>query len=233
MPSRTGFHDGEVAMHQILKVQHGGNPTAPGLPVPYAMRVMQSPLVAVGTLDKDGQPWTTIWGGQRGFAQPAAKGVLVLNSVVDRTFDPVFGAFWDGYTDGGMVDGGKLMSGLSIDLETRDRVKLAGKMLGGVQDDEENSAQVVMEVSESIGNCPKYLNKKDITPHGVEGAKLEASGLPLTEAAVDLVGRADLFFLSSTSEEAMDTNHRGGPPGFMRVLRNEDGVVELVYPECM
>ena len=29
----------------------------------------------------------------------------------------------------------------------------------------------------------------------------------------------------------MDTNHRGGPPGFVRCLSGEDGYTKFVYPE--
>jgi ferredoxin-NADP reductase len=47
-----------------------------------------------------------------------------------------------------------------------------------------------------------------------------------------LLHKADLFFISSSHESFdMDTNHRGGPPGFVRVLSNEPGGAVLVYPE--
>jgi hypothetical protein len=54
---------------------------------------------------------------------------------------------------------------------------------------------------------------------------------------VDLIHKTDLFFMSSTNGDSMDTNHRGGPVGFMRVASNEadkedgGGGVVLVYPE--
>jgi NAD(P)H-flavin reductase len=81
------------------------------------------------------------------------------------------------------------------------------------------------------GNCPKYLNKKHIVP-SVPQPKLVSSSLPLPEQAVNVIKKADLFFISSSNHESdMDTNHRGGPPGFVRVLSNDDQGVELVYPE--
>jgi NAD(P)H-flavin reductase len=82
-----------------------------------------------------------------------------------------------------------------------------------------------------IGNCPKYLNKKKIVPQ-VPRPKLEPAGFPLQQAAVDLVGKADLFFISSSDHKKdMDTNIRGGPPGFTRVLQNDENGLVLVYPE--
>lgn len=231
-------------MRDLLHVPPGGNPTAPGLPMPYAMRVRQSPLVALGTLDSQNRPWTTIWGGERGFAGPVAQGVLGFNSAVDMRHDPVFEALWTNTDDDGIVrpnDGqGKMMSALAIDLETRDRVKLAGVMVAGAvvkhdDDDDKESAgdvQAAMVVTESLGNCPKYLNKKDVVKHDPEEAELVSDTLPLPREALDLVYKADMIFLSSTNGETMDTNHRGGSPGFVRVVKNEGQTVELVYPEC-
>lgn len=241
MPSRLdGFHDGEAAMREMLKVPPGGNPTVPGLPMRYAMRVRQSPLVAVGTLDSDGRPWTTVWGGERGFAGPIADGVLGFNSSVDMRNDPVFEALFKNAGPDGIVrhDGGegKMMSALAIDLETRDRVKLAGVMVAGSATKKDSQGtgdvQAAMVVTESLGNCPKYLNKKEIVTHDPEDAELVSDSLPLPHEALDVVHSADMFFLTSTNGPTMDTNHRGGSPGFMRVIKNEGDMVELVYPEC-
>lgn len=232
----TDFHEGEAAMRQLLKVPPGQNPTTPGLPPHYAMRVSQSPLLAVGTLDEHLRPWTTLWGGERGFAGPVAPDVLGLSGTVDTTHDPVFEAFWRGADerDAGLVqpNGGEgvSMSALAIDLETRNRVKLAGKMIAGA-DKGAGGVQAAMHVEESLGNCPKYLNKKVVSSHE-PNPQLVSDELPLGQEAVALLGRADMFFLSSTNGRTMDTNHRGGPKGFVMVARNEEGAVELVYPEC-
>ncbi|KAJ4012967.1 hypothetical protein NW752_006237 [Fusarium irregulare] len=240
MPSATTeWHEGEVAMHEQLKVPKLENPTFPGLADRYGLRVMHSSLVALGTLDKAGRPWTTIWGGERGFARPVAEDVLALNSSVDTRYDPVFKALWDGIDEEGVLQGainrpndgeGKIMSGLAIDLETRDRVKLAGKMIAGATVGGGKSVQLAMAVTESLGNCPKYLNKKDIAPHDMK-PELVSEKLPLSKEALDIVAAADMLFLSSTNGKAMDTNHRGGSPGFIRVIKNEEDGVELIYPE--
>ncbi|KAJ2965794.1 hypothetical protein NUW58_g10819 [Xylaria curta] len=109
-------------------------------------------------------------------------------------------------------------------------------------------------VEEALGNCPKYLNKKRIVPHVptpklVLGPGSSANdGLPLPQEAVDLIAKADLFFIASKhGNGSMDVNHRGGAQGFLRVFRNRgsntntgtvdssddngDGGVVLVYPE--
>ncbi|TFB00505.1 hypothetical protein CCMA1212_007937 [Trichoderma ghanense] len=244
MPSLVStWHPGELAMHRELRTPRFENPTSSGCPAPYAIRVMHSQLVALGTLDDQGRPWTTVWGGERGFARPVAEGVLGLKSAVNKEHDPVYTAFWGSSTEkrGGGSDeegivrpeGGKMMSALSIDLETRDRVKLAGRLIAGADiRGPESEVQLAFHVEESLGNCPKYINKKAIEtvvpqPELVPGGP----GGMLPSEAVALIENADMFFLSSTNGVSMDTNHRGGTRGFIRVLKNDEDGVELVYPE--
>ncbi|KAI3527516.1 oxidoreductase FAD-binding domain-containing protein [Colletotrichum filicis] len=309
MPGRTiPFHQGELALHEQLKIpRHRANPTAAGLPPSYGNRIAAAPLLALGTLDAERRPWTTLWGGEAGnVARPIAEDVLGLRSVVDVVDDPVFKALWgverevdedhqqqqhlqEVIQPGRGPDGGKLVSGLAIDLTTRDRVKFGGRMVAGAvtvpsdgiaaAEDRSSSSssevQIAVHVEESLGNCPKYLNKKDVIPRAslVKG-RVERE-LPLSEEAVEVVRGADMLFLTSGHEEggddggchttqpqagllptlprrinlclthhidptfapgsgsgsSMDTNHRGGSRGFVRVARNDEGGVEIVYPE--
>ncbi|OBR09449.1 Oxidoreductase FAD-binding domain-containing protein [Colletotrichum higginsianum IMI 349063] len=243
MPARTiEFHAGELALHNLLNVPRQSNPTASGLPPSYGARIAASPLLALGTLDRHNRPWTTLWGGEAGgVARPIAEDVLGVRSRVDVVDDPVLSALWDvdeeaeGVKDGEVVqpglggDGGRLVAGLGIDLRTRDRVKFAGRMVAGAVNGGE--VQVAVKVEESLGNCPKYLNKKDVEARAsIEKGRVER-GLPLGEGALGVVERADMVFLTSGHEKSMDTNHRGGPRGFVRVARNDVGGVEIVYPE--
>ncbi|KKY30459.1 putative oxidoreductase fad-binding domain-containing protein [Diaporthe ampelina] len=257
---RPSWHAGELAVHKLVRVPTPENPTSAGFPARYGYRVQQSPLVALGALDDNGRPWTTIWGGVPGFARPIGHDLLMARSLVDAGHDPVVAALFGGggsgagKGDGGPIKyqmdpadfasgGGKVVSGLSIDLATRDRVKVGGRLVeGGIvmepgplggSEDGVARAEVVVLVEEGLGNCPKYLNKRDIRA-AVPEPQLVSDALPLPPEAVELLGRADLFFLSTASADSrtMDTNHRGGPPGFVRVMRNSRGDgVDLVYPE--
>ncbi|UNI18294.1 hypothetical protein JDV02_004570 [Purpureocillium takamizusanense] len=284
MPGRLEtFHAGEAHMRDAMAIPPGENPTAVGLPAPYAARVEASALLAVGTLDGAGRPWTTVWCGARGLAARVAEDVLGVSSVVDGRHDPVYAALWGEQQDqqqqleqqqeeggikekkdarGGSVSSGvvrpnggrgKMVGALAIDLDSRDRMKLAGlvvaasaERMGGHDDDADGDAvgddggdgdggavdvQAAVLITESIGNCPKYLNKKAITRRSPGAARLAGARLPLTDGALALLGRADMFFLSTTTGDTMDTNYRGGVPGFVRVVRNDEGGVTLAYPE--
>jgi NAD(P)H-flavin reductase len=160
-------------------------------------------------------------------------------------------AIYQGKDDGEVFKSegrGRLMSGLSIHLEERSRVKLAGQVIAGALTAAESATsnessgestgksgelQLVVKIDESLGNCPKYLNKKHIVAHAPQ-PKLLSNSTHLTQQAIDLVHRADLFFVASAHKhEGMDCNHRGGPPGFVRVTTPEDAAEAstIVWPE--
>ncbi|EEY21906.1 oxidoreductase FAD/NAD(P)-binding [Verticillium alfalfae VaMs.102] len=225
------WHPGELAVHRLLSVPTPhANPTSAGLPRPYAARIAAAPLLALGTLDAEGRPWTTLWGGAAGVAGAMGPGLLGVRARVDAAHDPVLRALWGGpVVDEQVVrSGDKVVSGLGIDLQTRDRVKLMGRLVAGAV--AQGEVQMAVRVEGSLGNCPKYLNGRALVARTPEVEGVE-DGFPLSARARRVVDQADLFFLSSGHGTGMDTNHRGGSKGFVRIGRNDEGAVELIYPE--
>lgn len=81
------------------------------------------------------------------------------------------------------------------------------------------------------GNCPKYLNCKTIVPAELD-PELVSESCHLPEAALALLNNADTLFISTSHHKSdMDTNIRGGPRGFVRVMTNDTSGAVLVYPE--
>ncbi|KAJ5090007.1 Riboflavin synthase-like beta-barrel [Penicillium argentinense] len=230
------WHDGEEKVHQLLRVPLPDNPTVPGLSPNGANFLRTAPLMAVGTIDSQGRPWTTLWGGKSGFAEPVGQSMIRLRTQVDNTYDPVAKMLFKDQPD--EDDGGifnetqKMISGLAIDLEQRRRWKLFGRMVAGTLTvDRPGQADVVVKIEESLGNCPKYLNKRHIVP-AESKPKLVSDSPQLTPAAIKLISRANTIFVSSRHDAInMDTNIRGGPPGFVRVESNTTKGAVLLYPE--
>ena len=257
------WHEGENLMHSLLHVPEQENPSTPGLS-PYGIHIMmRSPLCALGTLDHIGQPWTTLLGGEPAFTRPIGRSIIGIKTLVDRKYDPVVEILVGSTKDGEVSEQGRVgrvLSGLPIDLMTRSRLKISGKMVAGAlgelglgagkEEDGVGEIQLVVKIDHSLGkqlpsgisisylgltvetgNCPKYLNKKDIVV-ALPKPVLISNSLPLPEVALNLLSKADVFFISSSHHgSSMGTNYRGGPPGFVRVLVNDDSSTSLVFPE--
>ena len=160
------FHEGEESMHSLLHVPDRDNPTSPGLN-PYAKHLLHnSSLLAIGTLDAEGRPWTTLLGGDPGFARSLGQSIVGVKTLVDRKFDPVIGNLLDDRQDGEVSEeksDKRLVSALAIHLATRERVKLSGNMVAGAlghlgpssaPDEDESGAaevQLVFAIQQSIG----------------------------------------------------------------------------------
>lgn len=239
------WHEGEKKMAQMMHTPPHDNPTVPTLSPQLSNHLKIAPLISIGTLDSQGRPWTTLWGsGQKGLSQPLGGGIVGIRTPVTGKFDPVVEELVGKEPTGQVTreEGkGRMVSGLTIDLETRKRVKMYGRMVAGalgsrddeVTEHEESVAeiQLVLKIEQSLGNCPKYLNKKHIVP-GSSKPELVSESPQLPQQALDLLKKADLFFMSSAQpEQDMDTNHRGGPPGFLRLQSNDEGGAVLCWPE--
>lgn len=173
------FHPGEISLHYKLHISQNPdleNPTIPYLSPLLSRQLQISPLIALGTVDCQGWPVTTLLGrggsggsgsgsiveGEEGgeeeegepLAQPLGRnGVMGIKSQVEGLWDPVVEVLVggkDGDGDGGRGSGsgsgsgsekvvvrreeegkGRMISGLTIDLERRKRVKFFGRMVVG------------------------------------------------------------------------------------------------------
>ncbi len=121
-------------MHSLLHVPNQDNPTAPGL-TPYGGHMLLlAPLMAIGTLDNSGRPWTTLLGGEPGFSRPIGNSIIGVKTLVDKRHDPVIKLLVGGGQDGEVHEkqsNGRIFSALPINLATRSRVKIAGRMVAG------------------------------------------------------------------------------------------------------
>lgn len=144
-------------MHKLLRVPHMDNPTEPYLS-PYATNILvRSPIIALGTLDSEGRPWTTLWGGEAGFSQQVAQSIIGMKTTVNRELDPVLTTLLGDLKDGEVYQEkgvGKMVGGLAIDLESRRRVKLYGRMIAGALSSTEEGlaeVQLVVKIEQSLG----------------------------------------------------------------------------------
>lgn len=159
------WHKGEVKMHTLLHVPYQDNPTSSFLTPGAAYLAQTAPVLAIGTLDTSQRPWTSIWGGESGFARSLGSSVLGVKTPVGLEQDPVIEALLDGRAAGEVVKeeegAGRPVSGLFIDLMRRKRVKFSGRMMAGTLSRVGSDAyggevavgevQLVLKVEQSLG----------------------------------------------------------------------------------
>lgn len=164
------FNEGEIALQKKLKVLDRLNPTSLFLTPNGQFLISHAPLLGLGALDAEGRPWSTVWGGEPGFASVIDRDIVGMRAIVDRVYDPVVTALFgdSNVADGSVMrteGGNKMISGVTIDLEKRKRVKLYGKVVLGTLEDPEGNiseaspsllgkrghAQLVVKIEESLG----------------------------------------------------------------------------------
>lgn len=172
----------------------------------------QLPFVVAGTVDAGGQPWASVLARPPGFIHsPDARHLLVRAQPLAG--DPLQGTLADGAAIGL----------LGIEPHTRRRNRMNGIVRGP------NASGFVVELSQSFGNCPKYIQAREPVyvdrPAHAAGPVVHESA-QLSDAARRMIEQADTLFLATAyagdGEKAgraggVDVSHRGGKPGFVRV----------------
>jgi predicted pyridoxine 5'-phosphate oxidase superfamily flavin-nucleotide-binding protein len=173
-------------------------------------------FILAGAVDGKGDAWATILAGQPGFLQAPDPYRLSIAAARDPG-DPA---------DGGLNDG-DAVGLLGIELHTRRRNRLNGLVR------REDAAAFKVLVQQSFGNCPQYIQLRDVaftrdpaTPSHVAARELDR----LDDRARAMIAGADTFFVTSYVDDAtrgrmVDVSHRGGRPGFARI--GADGVLTI------
>src|SRR5258705_5529456 len=214
------FHAGEQKIQNLAGVRdrielRGRAVIRNDMPEQHRTFFAALPFMVVGLADQNGQPWATTLSGSPGFMNSAAENLLAVKAWLDPD-DPLHSCIRDGAPIGG----------LGIELSTRRRNRVNGRIENCIIGE-----GFSIRVQQSFGNCPKYIQARNEQP------RLGSTPVPKSRMASDLgddevsfIAGADTFFIASRSaqldqkesSEGLDVSHRGGLPGFVRVVsRNE------------
>jgi predicted pyridoxine 5'-phosphate oxidase superfamily flavin-nucleotide-binding protein len=126
---------------------------------------------------------------------------------------------------------GAPVGGLGIELSTRRRNRVNGRIENCIIGE-----GFSIRVQQSFGNCPKYIQARSERPRVRSGAAPEPRmASHLGDNEVSLIAGADTFFIASRSaqldqmesSQGLDVSHRGGRPGFVRVVSRS----EICFPD--
>lgn len=214
-------------------------------------------ILPVCTLDAQGRPWGSFLAakdGSHGFIKSPSFTSLVATQMRLHEDHPVETALREGAKFGmtQLVRGDetthqgpalKLIAGVGVMFENRRRNKFAGfinERNVGSQDDR----TIQVEVMESLGNCPKYINTRHLIPNPQHKPEMLHKSLTLPPGellpadTLSHIAQADAIFLATRYTSPVQTifkshlgiNIRGGKPGFLRIatetIANPDGEKE-------
>ena len=160
------------------------------------------PYLFVGAVDGDGRPLATVAVGAPGFITSPDPTHL-------RIADPPAP---DDPAARHLVPG-RPVGLLGLDLSNRRRNRANGTVVG------RNADGLTVRVSESFGNCPKYIQRREPTPLLRRTGRTEPLA-SLDGPARTVIAAADTLFVASRARESLggaDISHRGGRPGFVRI----------------
>jgi len=213
MTMNTPYHEGELAVQRRANesniAERNGVVIKDTIIGGALSFIRQQPMAALGSQDKKGRLWASLVFGNPGFLDPAndARSLrILLSEAVRQPADPL----WRNIAINPQV--GMLV----IELGSRRRLRINGRAVSIRAD------QVLMEIDEAYPNCPKYIQRRHVRRLASVGSFAEGDalhGTALDPERTALIRRADTFFVATAhARRGTDASHRGGNPGFIKVL---------------
>lgn len=211
------YHTGELAIQARAGVQAEAQGLRKGISTivkPAAQDFLRNQQLAIAsTIDSNEQVWASLLTGEPGFIQVVSDqlvqihATLILGEPLEKNLNdqPEFGL-------------------LAIDLATRRRLRLNG------QAEMQPDGMIQLQTQQVYFNCPKYIQMRHVETHllPTDAASQVQSTETLTPAQQNWIAQADTFFIASFHPESgADASHRGGFPGFVRVVNSH----QLVFPD--
>ena len=214
MPIPNPYHEGELRIQRLageLQQAQGSGRVIANTIIPGALQfIAQQPMAVLGSVDDDQNVWASLLFGRPGFMTvPDEKTVeFDLSQAGINPHDP----FWTN------IEQNPRVGSLLIELVTRRRLRINGEASRPSAD----RLQLHLAVAESYPNCPKYIQRRQLTIQALDGPNTNSmrhDGEALGDDQQTLIAAADTCFVASAHpQRGVDASHRGGPPGFVSVL---------------
>ncbi|MFC5909706.1 pyridoxamine 5'-phosphate oxidase family protein [Streptacidiphilus monticola] len=204
-----GYHPGELAAQRRAgetdRAAHLARSLRTEIPDVAARFLADRQLLAVGAVDEEGRVWATVLSGPAGFATaPDPRTVRV--AARPTAGDPLAPLFAEGARS--------RLGTLALEPTTRRRMRVNGRAVATAEG-------VRIRTEEVFSNCPKYIQKRQVVAASDAAVRPGPvrRGPELGVADGVRLSTADTFFLATADAEGRaDISHRGGNPGFLRVL---------------
>jgi len=214
------FHQGEQILQTKAGVREqteaiGKRIIRPYMPDQHREFYTQLPFLIVGSVDDEGRPWASILPANKGaISSPSSQSLHIRSKVIPG--DPLKCAYHRKNAAIGL---------LGIELHTRRRNRVNGFI------NPLNDGGIEFKGGQSFGNCPQYIQHrhfKYIRDADAQGGDYEKTTFAILDQYTrNFIENADSFYVASAvkatsqiSREGVDVSHRGGRPGFIKIVGN-------------
>lgn len=205
------FHDGERLVQQRFGeseiAERNGRIITNTIMEGALKFIEQQPMVVLGSVDEEQNVWASVMFGSPSFMTAVDQRSVEFDLTIaaPNWQDP----FWAN------IERNSQIGMLVIELATRRRLRINGKAT------RPSKERLYVDVAESYPNCPKFITRRHMTrnqgtPYSLEEPQIGRTLEPIQRA---FIATADMFFVASAHQNrGVDASHRGGNPGFIRVL---------------
>lgn len=184
-----------------------------GAKIPLAAQefLRRQPFTLISSIDAEGRVWVSVLTGRPGFMLATDERTVAIDSA-PLSHDPLCENLQSN-PDVGM---------LVIEFATRRRMRVNGK--GELRDN-----NVIVYTEQVYSNCPKYIQARGWEiEEAIPSPSTVRRSDTLNAGQQARIEQADTFFIGSFhSEGGADASHRGGNPGFVKILDEKT----LLWPD--
>ena len=201
------FHEGELAVQQLAGVRAEADRLGGMLAPPHlggAARFLgERTFAALTGRDAEGWLWTSPLVGPPGFLDAEATTLRV--HALPPPGDPLRD-----------LPVGQAVGLIVVDYARRRRIRVNGMLV------ERSAEGLCVDVEQAFGNCPKYIRPRHLAADAAPAEHPEPRVAPALGGAAACSPGRDVLPCTTHPDRGVDTSHRGGTAGFIRV---EDGAV--------
>ena len=201
------FHSGEIAVQERAGVRDIADDVGEGiadhLPPGASEFLGRRQMCVLGTVDSRGSIWASVVTGDPGFIEAVDDHTLRIATHITPSDPLVRNLATDGH-----------IALFAPDFVSSRRVRVNGR--GVIR-----NGAIIITTDEVYGNCRRYLQERIFVgkrePQAADKNGRAATTLTASEQAQ--ISHADTFFIATDNpEHGADVSHKGGNPGFVRVL---------------
>jgi len=207
------YHSGELDVQARAGVQRQADRVGQiiGSTIPLAAQefLRRQPFAVLSSVATQGQVWVSVLTGEPGFMHAIDEQTVAIDCALPD-HDPLRANLPANPNVGMLV----------IEFATRRRMRVNGK---GILHDN----GVTMYAEQVYSNCPKYIQAREWKFAQATPAIVQRSDT-LNTAQQNWIHQADTFFIGSYHPEGgADASHRGGNPGFVKIVDEKT----LLWPD--